>query len=64
MDYSGFGAPVEDRYFEDYLPGSVHFVRRLPFGSFGIRLSANAKSHPASTPTTESRAADAVPGLS
>jgi len=24
MDFQGFGVPVEDRYFEDYLPGSVH----------------------------------------
>jgi hypothetical protein len=35
----------------------------LDFGKFRVIIFSNAKSHPASTPTTEPRAAGAVPGL-
>lgn len=29
MDKAGFKTPVEDRYLEDYVPGSVHELGRI-----------------------------------
>jgi acyl dehydratase len=31
MDYNGFGVPVNERYFEDYVPSAVH-----EFGAVGV----------------------------
>jgi hypothetical protein len=36
MDSAGFKTPVEDRYFEDYAPGSVHEFGMITIEEEGI----------------------------
>jgi hypothetical protein len=36
MDTAGFKTPVEDRHFEDYVPGSVHEFGMITVGADGI----------------------------
>ena len=36
MDSAGFKTPVEDRYFEDYVPGSVHEFGMITIEEEGI----------------------------
>jgi acyl dehydratase len=36
MDSAGFKTPVEDRYFEDYVPGAAHEFGRITIDEEGI----------------------------
>ena len=36
MNSSGFGVPVENRYFEDYVPNSVHEFGVIPIEAEAI----------------------------
>ncbi len=38
MDKTGFKTTVEDRYFEDYVPGSVHEFGRITIEEEGNRF--------------------------
>ena len=48
MDSIGFKTPVEDRYFEDYVPGSVHEFSLVTIEEEGkgIVLSHTSREEP------------------
>ena len=41
MDTAGFRTPVEDRYFEDYVPGAVHEFGMIAIQEEGIIAFVN-----------------------